>query len=239
MFLRTDTSAFSNHLTGSVVDKFLKDTPSSRTHTGPNCMLFRVPFVVWITQMLGQLFSSCRNSAVSPRCRCQVRCNEIHPPWNQGHRCLLEWGNSYQRCNRRSNFVSGRWKMEAQSYSRGRFRAWRWMRHTDQCYGSPQVCFLLSVLCSWLVGSDWRFPNIPGLKDYQGILLHTANWDDNVELEGKSIAVIGNGSSAIQVVSARKHFAKTDKRVIICRLVTPIVKHLDNYARSNTWIVPG
>lgn len=41
--------------------------------------------------------------------------------------------------------------------------------------------------------NNWRWPAIPGLKDYKGTLLHTANWDDNVELEGKHVGLIGNG----------------------------------------------
>lgn len=41
--------------------------------------------------------------------------------------------------------------------------------------------------------NNWRWPAIPGLKDYKGTLLHTANWNDNVELEGKHVGLIGNG----------------------------------------------
>jgi cation diffusion facilitator CzcD-associated flavoprotein CzcO len=39
----------------------------------------------------------------------------------------------------------------------------------------------------------WRWPAIPGLKDYKGVLLHTANWDENVDLRGKHVGLIGNG----------------------------------------------
>lgn len=31
-------------------------------------------------------------------------------------------------------------------------------------------------------------------------MLHSANWDDKVSLEGKTVAVIGAGSSAVQIV---------------------------------------
>jgi cation diffusion facilitator CzcD-associated flavoprotein CzcO len=31
-------------------------------------------------------------------------------------------------------------------------------------------------------------------------MLHSAHWDDSVELEGKRVAVIGSGSSAVQIV---------------------------------------
>lgn len=31
-------------------------------------------------------------------------------------------------------------------------------------------------------------------------MLHSANWDDSISLEGKKVAVIGGGSSAVQIV---------------------------------------
>ena len=39
----------------------------------------------------------------------------------------------------------------------------------------------------------WRYPAIPGLKDYKGALMHSAAWDPNVELKGKTVGLIGNG----------------------------------------------
>jgi cation diffusion facilitator CzcD-associated flavoprotein CzcO len=42
--------------------------------------------------------------------------------------------------------------------------------------------------------NNWRWPAIPGLDKYKGKLLHTANWDDTVDLEGKHVGLIGNGS---------------------------------------------
>jgi cation diffusion facilitator CzcD-associated flavoprotein CzcO len=41
--------------------------------------------------------------------------------------------------------------------------------------------------------NNWRWPAIPGLSEYKGTLLHTANWDDGVQLEGKHVGLIGNG----------------------------------------------
>lgn len=46
----------------------------------------------------------------------------------------------------------------------------------------------------------WRWPAIPGLQSYKGPMLHSANWDDNVQLEGKHIGLIRNGSSGIQIL---------------------------------------
>ena len=41
-----------------------------------------------------------------------------------------------------------------------------------------------------------QWPNLPGLKSFQGKLMHTAQWDVNADLKGKRVAVIGTGSSA-------------------------------------------
>lgn len=41
--------------------------------------------------------------------------------------------------------------------------------------------------------NQWKWPTIQGLDDFQGHLVHSANWDESVELEGKRIALIGNG----------------------------------------------
>ncbi|KAM0747815.1 putative flavin-binding monooxygenase [Meredithblackwellia eburnea MCA 4105] len=71
--------------------------------------------------------------------------------------------------------------------------------------------------------NDWKWPDIKGIKDYKGILLHTANWDTSVSLEGLNVASIGSGSSAIQLVPA---------------MLQDKVSHIDSYFRSNTWILP-
>ena len=41
-----------------------------------------------------------------------------------------------------------------------------------------------------------RYPNIPGIKDFKGKIMHSARWDWSYGLEGKRIAVIGNGTQA-------------------------------------------
>lgn len=39
----------------------------------------------------------------------------------------------------------------------------------------------------------WRWPAIPGLNNYKGPLLHSADWDATVDLKGKHVGLIGNG----------------------------------------------
>ncbi|KAJ9650547.1 hypothetical protein H2201_009303, partial [Coniosporium apollinis] len=66
----------------------------------------------------------------------------------------------------------------------------------------------------------WKWPKIEGLFDFKGELVHTANWDDEYDYTGKTVAVIGNGSSGIQCVPAMQ----------------PKVQKLVNYVRNPTWI---
>ena len=43
-------------------------------------------------------------------------------------------------------------------------------------------------------------PVIEGIETYKGTLAHTANWSSNIDWKGKRVAVIGSGSSSVQVV---------------------------------------
>ncbi|KAJ5318309.1 hypothetical protein N7476_004729 [Penicillium atrosanguineum] len=70
--------------------------------------------------------------------------------------------------------------------------------------------------------NDWKWPNIPGLATFNGKLLHSAVWDESWDPEGLCVAVIGSGSSAIQIVPA----------------IQPKTKRIDNYVRGQTWIAP-
>ncbi|MFI5302879.1 MAG: flavin-containing monooxygenase, partial [Polyangiales bacterium] len=65
-------------------------------------------------------------------------------------------------------------------------------------------------------------PDIPGLKSFEGKLFHSARWDHSFSLEGKTVAVIGTGASAIQIVPS----------------IAPKVGRLHLFQRTAPWIVP-
>lgn len=63
-------------------------------------------------------------------------------------------------------------------------------------------CFLASF-CIMATGclSSANKPSIPGLETFSGEIVHTGTWPkDGVEVEGRRVAVIGTGSSAIQSI---------------------------------------
>jgi cation diffusion facilitator CzcD-associated flavoprotein CzcO len=47
---------------------------------------------------------------------------------------------------------------------------------------------------------DWNWPSIKNLHSFQGKLVHSAAWDHAFDFGNKKIAVIGNGSSAVQIL---------------------------------------
>ncbi|UZP35149.1 hypothetical protein NXS19_002965 [Fusarium pseudograminearum] len=48
--------------------------------------------------------------------------------------------------------------------------------------------------------SKWNWPTIPGLDKFKGKLMHTADWDTSLDWSGKTVGIIGNGSSAVQLL---------------------------------------
>lgn len=68
--------------------------------------------------------------------------------------------------------------------------------------------------------SKWSWPKIKGIETYQGTLVHSAAWDTSLDWTDKRVAIIGNGSSAIQILPQMQLRAKS----------------ITTYIRSPTWI---
>jgi cation diffusion facilitator CzcD-associated flavoprotein CzcO len=45
-----------------------------------------------------------------------------------------------------------------------------------------------------------QIPKLPGLQSFKGIKFHNLRWDKTVDFSDKRVAVIGNGSSAVQLI---------------------------------------
>ncbi len=81
-------------------------------------------------------------------------------------------------------------------------------------------------------------PDIPGLDTFGGDVVHTARWDDDIETAGRRIAVIGNGSTGVQIMSALQpdadhitHFVRTPQWVIWAPMELPQPTMLGNVLR--------
>lgn len=67
-----------------------------------------------------------------------------------------------------------------------------------------------------------KLPDVPGLDDFEGKLMHSARWDHDYDLAGKRVASVGTGASAIQYVPA----------------IQPKVEKLVVFQRSAPWVLP-
>lgn len=74
----------------------------------------------------------------------------------------------------------------------------------------------------------WKWPDIAGLHLFAGTLAHTGNYPPGLDLAGKRVAVIGAGSSAIQVVP---------KFDVGCNRVTPGEGYLEALQEANVELV--
>ncbi|KAI1625804.1 hypothetical protein EDD37DRAFT_588822 [Exophiala viscosa] len=70
--------------------------------------------------------------------------------------------------------------------------------------------------------NNWKWPDIENLHDFSGPLVHSASWNHDVDFEGKTVGVVGTGSTSVQIVP---QLQKTCKEVQV-------------YMRSPTWISP-
>ncbi|WYZ34830.1 hypothetical protein EsH8_I_001106 [Colletotrichum jinshuiense] len=70
--------------------------------------------------------------------------------------------------------------------------------------------------------NKWRWPDVEGMSDYKGTLVHSANWPKDFDYANKTVAVIGNGASGVQIVPAMR----------------PDVKKLHHIIRTPTLIIP-
>ncbi|GKT83440.1 phenylacetone monooxygenase [Colletotrichum tofieldiae] len=70
--------------------------------------------------------------------------------------------------------------------------------------------------------NKWKFPDVEGLSDFKGTLIHSANWPKDFDYANKTVAVIGNGASGVQIVPA----------------IRPHVKKLHHIIRTPTLIIP-
>ncbi|MCG5432202.1 NAD(P)/FAD-dependent oxidoreductase [Mycobacterium sp. MYCO198283] len=70
--------------------------------------------------------------------------------------------------------------------------------------------------------SQPRTPEIPGIADFEGKVIHTTAWDDSFDPRGRRIAVIGTGATAVQLIP---ELAKTAADLTV-------------YQRTPIWVVP-
>jgi len=65
-------------------------------------------------------------------------------------------------------------------------------------------------------------PNIPGLRNFEGPVFHSAAWNDRAQIDDANVGVIGCGSTGVQIVSA----------------LSVRARNLVHFCRTPQWIMP-
>ncbi|NKX89981.1 flavin-containing monooxygenase [Nocardia coubleae] len=93
----------------------------------------------------------------------------------------------------------------------------RWEIHTSRGQFTADV-----VVSAAGVLAEPNLPDIKGMSSFEGEIFHSARWNHESTLAGKRVAVIGTGSSAVQIIPS----------------IAPEVASLDVYQRTATWVMP-
>ncbi|MGH3635096.1 flavin-containing monooxygenase [Mycobacterium sp.] len=99
-----------------------------------------------------------------------------------------------------------------------RFDGRGWVVHTSDG-GKSRVDFLISAAG---VLHHPKTPDIRGLADFTGSVFHSARWDHSVDVADRRVAVVGTGSTGVQIISA---LAGTPARLSL-------------FQRTAQWILP-
>ena len=97
-----------------------------------------------------------------------------------------------ERLDLRREFVFGR-RIVAATW-RDDTQTWALVDDSGDRYSARYVIMATGVL------SAPKIPDIPGLTDFAGDVLLTSSWPESTDLTGKRVAVVGTGSSGIQVI---------------------------------------
>ncbi|MGY1662636.1 flavin-containing monooxygenase [Geodermatophilus sp. SYSU D00705] len=132
--------------------------------------------------------------------------------WDYLKRCARDLGLE-ENIRFRTEVVSARWDDDTST--------WAVRVRTD---GRPAEELRFQAVIS-AVGqlSEPNIPTIEGLDRFQGATWHTAEWDKDVDLTGKRVAVVGTGASAFQVIPKVAEVAET----------------VTVFQRTPPWVVPS
>ncbi|WP_235747937.1 flavin-containing monooxygenase [Nocardia coffeae] len=98
----------------------------------------------------------------------------------------------------------------------------RWSVEVHNPDGSPSTLQADVVISAVGVLNRPKKPNVPGMETFQGVSFHSAEWPEDLELDGKRVAIVGTGASAMQIAPA----------------IADRVAHLSIFQRSPQWVAP-
>ncbi|KIW95966.1 uncharacterized protein Z519_03032 [Cladophialophora bantiana CBS 173.52] len=163
-----------------------------------------------------------------PGCACDVPAHNYTYPFEPN----TEWSGFYSYASEiQDYFVRFAKKYDVESYvvfnTEVKQVTWseeqgKWLVNLQKADGT-----LFTDSCNVLVNgagvvNRWKWPDIDGLHDFKGTLSHSADWDPNIDWKGKRVALIGTGSSSIQILPE----------------VQPGAEHVTVFIRNQYYVAP-
>ena len=78
-------------------------------------------------------------------------------------------------------------------------------------------------------------PDIPGIESFAGTIMHSARWDTSWQADGRRVAVVGTGASAIQIVPSIQ--PKVEQLTVFQRTAPFVVPHNNHPVRPWTKVM--
>lgn len=97
-----------------------------------------------------------------------------------------------------------------------------WAVHTVDADGTREVSYANVVVPAAGYLNRPRWPELAGREDFAGVSIHSAEWDPELSLQGKKVAIIGAGCTSVQIVDA----------------CVDEVEHLTVFQRQPHWVAP-
>ncbi|CAO3607274.1 unnamed protein product [Mucor hiemalis] len=144
---------------------------------------------------------------------------------------LIDWSQSYSSQKEIHEYMQGvakKYKLYEQTQFNTEVVRASWKENTNKWeielktkgIGATQTRYYDFIFSG--VGSI-RVPNIPKQYEaFEGKIIHSAYWDKDYDFQNKTVAVVGSGTSSVQIVPN----------------LANRVAHLYSYQRTPTWITP-
>lgn len=98
-----------------------------------------------------------------------------------------------------------------------------WDIELDHTTDGPSTFCANTVLTCVGTLTEPSLPDLPGSDIFAGKQFHSARWDQSAELDGKKVAIIGTGATAMQIVPA----------------IADRTAHTTIFQRTPQWLVPN
>jgi cation diffusion facilitator CzcD-associated flavoprotein CzcO len=97
-----------------------------------------------------------------------------------------------------------------------------WQVHSVDRDGNRDIGYARVVITAAGYLNRPRWPEVPGRNTFAGTSIHSAQWDASLDLNGKRVAIIGAGCTAVQIVDA----------------CVDDIEHLTVFQRQPHWVAP-